>query len=273
MGGHYQFIIKIRIKSLWHVFKSPPFVRRNVTTVTCSQKKSLCALEPCLNVHFYRQHLLLPVEWIWSAEAGAGMLRVMWPGCSSKLNASSGSNQKGHSVGGRGRGSLCENGQLESGSFTKGLHTRTESRSLNTQSCWFREKCPSVITLNSLNASQVTAKTLLLCFIIIPNELGVSSTGLELRRMCLFLLLKKKNTQWHWSVFGICTTIMTLQCTCSKQPSCWRVCHVWHTSTNAHYFSNDSYFKPHRRPVRARREWRSKRSTPAPHMLPIICCL
>lgn len=39
-------------------------VRRNITTVKCSQKKSLYVSERCLNVHFYRQHLLLPVEWI-----------------------------------------------------------------------------------------------------------------------------------------------------------------------------------------------------------------
>lgn len=99
VGAHYVTIIKLK-KSMT-CFKSPVHEMKHNDGYV--QKKSLYVLEPCLNMHFYRQHLLLPVEWIWSAEAGAGMPGVMWQGCYSKLNASYGSNQKGHSVGGRGR--------------------------------------------------------------------------------------------------------------------------------------------------------------------------
>lgn len=90
--------------------------------------------------------------------------------------------------------SLCENGQWKSDSFTKGLCIQTKNRRLNTQSCWYRKKCPSVITLNPLNASQVTAFVLY----YIPNKLGVLGTGTRVKTNVPFCYLQTIGIGLFW---------------------------------------------------------------------------
>lgn len=116
---------------------------------------------------------------------------VMWPRCSSKLNASSGSNQKGHSVGGR--------VTLWKWSVKERLfHTHTHTlRSTHTKSCWFWKTRPSP---GSLNTSQVTAKKKriwLLCFKSLNHSKfseGVKNrTGVK--RNVPFFYIKKITTQ------------------------------------------------------------------------------
>lgn len=104
-------------------------------------------------------------------------------------------------------------------------------------------------------------KTLLLCFISHQMEWSVENgTRVKMNVPSCYLKYTMASI-----CSGICTTITTLQCL--KQPSCWGVCHVWHTSTNADYFSDDSSFKPHHQPVRPRHEW-----WPRGHAVGLTCC-
>lgn len=185
---------------------------------------------------------------------------VMWLGCSSKLNASSGSNQKGHSVGGRRREPLWK--RLKDCTHIWRVHT-------NTQSCWFRKKCPSVITLNSLNASQVTAKPRF-CALYHTKWTGSIEYGTRVKTNVPFCYFKYTMAL---VCFGVCTTIMTLQCTCFKQPSRWRVCHVWHTSTKCTLFQWRLIFQASSSTCESKIWMMIEGSRCGFHMPFIICCL
>lgn len=146
------------------------------------------------------------------------MPRVMWPGCSSKLNASSGSNQKGHSVGGRGRREpLWKWSVKQRQRYWRTAHTRTENRSLNKhthKAADLGKKCPSVCTLNSLNASRVTAKTYF-CALYHTKWVRSVKYGERGKTNVPFCYLKHTTAL---VCFGICTTITTWQWTCFKRP-------------------------------------------------------
>lgn len=56
VGGPYQFIVKNQKPVNVLKTRRLQLLRANRTSQPVS--------EPCLNVHFYGQHLLLPVEWM-----------------------------------------------------------------------------------------------------------------------------------------------------------------------------------------------------------------
>lgn len=136
MGGHYQSIIKIKV---WYVLKARSL--EGTLQLLRVHKRSHCMclsrVQMCIFIDNTCYFLLSGFD---PQKQVLECLESCDQDVSPKLNASSGSNQKGHSVGGRGRESLCENGRLKSDCFTRGRHTHMENRSINTKSCWLRKK-------------------------------------------------------------------------------------------------------------------------------------
>lgn len=158
----------------------------------------LYLFEPRSNVHFYRQHLLLPVEWIWSAEAGAGMPPVMWPGCSSKLNVSSGSKQKGHSVRGRGREPLRKWSVKEQLVCWRTAHTYAGQVDKRRKPLLFQK----VSFGSHFRFSECLSSLCKIPFFVLFGHTkwtrSVEYMGLKFKQMCLSAT---SNTQWHRSVW------------------------------------------------------------------------
>lgn len=83
----------------------------------------------------------------------------------------------------------------------------------------------------STKASQIsTKKCSFLCFNSYQMNWEGSKMGQHLRQNVPFCYL---TYTMALACFGICTTIVTIQRMCFKQPLCWGFCDVWHTSTNA----------------------------------------
>lgn len=83
----------------------------------------------------------------------------------------------------------------------------------------------------STKASQIsTKKCSFLCFNSYQMSWEGSKMGQHLRQNVPFCYL---TYTMALACLGICTTIVTIQRMCFKQPLCWGFCHVWHTSTNA----------------------------------------
>lgn len=83
----------------------------------------------------------------------------------------------------------------------------------------------------STKASQIsTKKCSFLCFNSYQMGWEGSKMGQHLRQNVPFCYL---TYTMALACLGICTTIVTIQRMCFKQPLCWGFCHVWHTSTNA----------------------------------------